>query len=104
MMIASTLSGDQEWLETMPGNFTERSRFNGVFNVKRHDGTRRYSHVSAVAKYQFLFDLDPPHTGRSSLRVYHNPYATRPLDIDVFQGIPQGIFDFANGELQWDQA
>ncbi len=74
---------------------------NGVFTLKRDDGTHRYSHVSAVAIYRFLWDLDAPHLGRSSLRVYHNPWAGRPLDINVFQGIPQGIVNLNTGNVEW---
>ena len=72
-----------------------------MFTLKKSSGNYRYSHVSAVAIYQFKYDVEPPHTGRSSLRVAHNPWAERPLDVDVFQGVSQGIVNRDTGIMEW---
>ena len=68
---------------------------NGVFTIKRNDGAYRYSHVSAVLFCHPDVTLDPP------LRVYHNPFATRPVDMDVFKGIPQCTIGLTTGREQW---
>ena len=93
------LAGDLVWSESTPGNFTEIRKPNGVFTLKRNDGTARYSHVSAVGIYQFSYNHDD--SCNHSLRVYHNPFADHPLDDSVFQGVPQAKVDLATGELTW---
>ena len=94
---AALFGGDELWTVTGKSQFN----LNGVFYCKNHDGTRRYSHVSAVVLYLFKYDLDPPHTGRSLLRVYHNPFADHRLNSEVFHGVPQGFVNFDSNELQW---
>ena len=59
------------------------SECNGLFTMKRDDGTRRYSHVSAVAIYDPL--EDSPY---GTLRLHYNPWAERPIDVGVFKGLP----------------
>ena len=108
------LAGDKVW--SLPTNhrgeiassdeikkrgITEQSAYNGVFNLRRNDGTYRYSHVSAVAIYLFRYDWDNPPSGRSSLRVYHNPDAECPVDSRVFQGTPQGKVNLNTGKMEW---
>ena len=95
------LRGDEVWILKPLGGGSTSFEPNGVFSLKRSDSTHRYSHVSAVATYQFKYDVEPPHTGRSTLRVYHNPWAERPLDLDVFQGVSQGIVNRDTGMMEW---
>lgn len=98
---AALFGGDELWTVTRSGGAQSQFNLNGVFYFKNHDGTRRYSHVSAVALYLFRYDLDPPHTGRSLLRVYHNPFAEHRLNCEVFRGVPQGFVNFDSDKLQW---
>ena len=86
------LAGDDDW----PNDFPKP---NGVFTLKRNDGTAHYSRVSAVGIYKFSYNYDNSHN--HSLRVYHNPFADHPLDDSVFQGVPQARVDLATGELTW---
>ena len=95
------LRGDEVWSVSLLGEASESFEPNGVFTLKNSDGTHRYSRVSAIAIYQFKYDLDPPHTGRSSLRVHHNRWAEHPLDLNVFQGVPQGIVNWDTGIMEW---
>ncbi len=95
------LRGDEVWILSPLGDGSTSFEPNGVFTLKNSDGTHRFSRVSAVAIYQFKYDVDPPHTGCSTLRVYHNPWAEHTLDIDVFQGIPQGIVNPDTGMMEW---
>ena len=94
------VGGDEFWTMT---DFVPQFRFNGVFYIRNKDSSRRYSHVSAVAIYLFKHDWNPPHTGRSSLRVYHNPFADFPINTDVFrgEGIRQGVINLDTDKMQW---
>ena len=87
------LCGDKNWQESRLGEFTEIVQPNGVFTTKRDDLKHRYSHVSAV-----LF-CHPDKPG--SFRVYHNPFAERPIGIDVFKGTSQCIIDRMARTAQW---
>ena len=93
--------GDELWTVTPSGGAESQFGLNGVFYFKNDNGTRRYSHVSAVALYLFRYDTDPPYTGRSLLRVYHNPFADYRLNSEVFRGVPQGFVNFDSDKLQW---
>ena len=97
----AALFGDEKWIGTTSGEFVSQPSFNGVFYIRNRDNTRRYSHVSAVGIYLFRYDWNPPYTGRSSLRVYHNPFADHGLNSEVFRGVPQGFVNFDSDRLQW---
>ena len=89
------LYGDKEWVETTYGQLREVVKPNGVFNTKKDDGTHRYSDISAV-----LF-CHPYNTDSSKLYIHHNPFANRPIGIEVFEGIPQCTIDLDTGRPQW---
>ena len=87
------LYGDKVWVGPDYFDLRVSCKRNGVFTLQREDGTHRHSQVSAV-----LFcrpDKSDP------LRVYHNPFAKRPVRMDVFKGIPQCYIDLATGKAQW---
>ena len=88
-----TLYGDK--IAVFDGN-TMQENFgpNGTFNITGHDGTPRYSHISAVLFWHLGVDDNP-------IRLYHNPFAGRSIGTDVFTGIPQCTFDLATGTVQW---
>ena len=88
------LYGDDSWHIL---DYTEPRAFfksNGVFTTKTEDGTYRYSDVSAV-----IF-CHPYNTDSSKIYIHHNPFAQRPIGMEVFKGIPQDI-DLATGGAQW---
>ena len=89
------LYGDKVWNVPAPGvqRVEETVKPNGVFTLQRADGTRRYSRVSAVMVCQ----LDRP----DYPRVYHNPFAGRPLASDILLGIPQCFIDLTSGREEW---
>ena len=87
------LYGDKAYKESRFGDFTAIVQPNGVFTIKRDDLKHRYSHVSAV-----LFCY-PDKLG--SLRVYHNPFAERPVRMDVFKGTSQCTIDRMTGKERW---
>ncbi len=93
------LAGCVVWEESISGGFKEVRKPNGVFTLNQDNGTKRYSHVSAVGIYQFSWDRDDNH--HHLLRVYHNPYADHPLDDKVFQDVPQARADLWTGQLTW---
>ena len=64
---------------------------NGVFTTKKEDGTNRYADISAV-----LF-CHPYNTDSSKTYIHHNPFAKRPIGMEVFKGIPQCTIDLATG-------
>lgn len=88
------LYGDKVWTEVDYGNFREMFKPNGVFTVKRNDGTRRYTHVSAVL-------ICHPDAIDYSLRVYHNPFAICPIGMHVFADIPQCTIDLITRKVRW---
>ena len=83
------LYGDEVWTEF--GGTTIKP--NGVFNIKSDDTKYRYSQVSAV----LFCHPDRP----DPLRVYHNPFAERPIGMAVFKGASQCIIDRTTGKAQW---
>ena len=89
------LFGDKVWHVPAPGmqGVAETVKPNGVFTLQGEYGTRRYSRVSAVMVCQL--DRADYH------RVYHNPFADRPLASDIFLGIPQCFIDLTSGREQW---
>ena len=108
------LAGDEEWLlpaDRFGGIASSRviaergikSSFkpNGVFTLRNDGSTHRYSYVSAVAICQPVLDLAPSISERSPLRIYHNPNADYPVDIDEFRGVPQGIVNRSTGKMEW---
>ena len=90
-----TLYGDKGCQVSDYTELRESIKPNGVFTSKREDGTRRYSDVSAV-----IF-CRPYNTDSSKIYIHHNPFAQRPIGMEVFKGIPQCNFDLATGRAQW---
>lgn len=87
------LYGDEVWVGPSYSDLRVSHMPNGVFTLQREDDSRRYSHVSAVVFY---------HPDKSDfLKVYHNPFARRPVRTDAFKGIPQCYIDLATGKAQW---
>ncbi|MDP3062168.1 MAG: hypothetical protein Q8O40_02985 [Chloroflexota bacterium] len=92
-----------QWKRDSRGDYIEGSDSvtslpNGIF-TRLEQGKYKYSKVSAVAFYGCKLQK----TGAEhSLRVYHNPYALRPLPSAVFQGFPQ--FVPQSGQMQWIDA
>ena len=87
------LYGDETWVVYGFENVGVSCKPNGVFTLKRQDDSYRSSHVSAV-----LFcrpdTANPP-------KLYHNPFAKRPVDMDVFEGIQQCTIDLATRRERW---
>ena len=79
------LYGDRDWQD--PDN--------GIFTIREKDGTHRYSDVSAV-----LF-CHPYNTDSSKIYIHHNPFAKRPIGIDMFKGIPQCSINLVTGKEHW---
>jgi hypothetical protein len=92
------LCGDREWLVPTKGmgKTTERRKPNGFFTSVR-EGKRRHEDVSAALFYRFKW-LE--HTHVHLLHIYHNPFALRPVNPDLFPGVPQMVPDNA-GSLKW---
>ena len=89
------LYGDKEWVGPSYDQLREVPKSNGAFTTKKEDGTHRYADISAV-----LF-CHPYNTDSSKTYVHHNPFAKRPIGMEVFKGIPQCTIDFATGRAQW---
>ena len=89
------LYGDKEWVGPSYGQLREVVKPNGVFTTKKDDGTHRYSDISAV-----LF-CHPYNTDSLKLYIHHNPFAKRPIGMEVFKGIPQCTIVLATGRAQW---
>ena len=89
------LYGDKEWEVPSYGQLREVVKPNGVFTAKKDDGTHRYSDISAV-----LF-CHPYNTDSSKIYIHHNPFAKRPVGMNMFKGIPQCAIDLATGRAQW---
>lgn len=90
------LCGDKIWNEQSHGQFVERRQPNGFFNSVR-EGKHRHEGVSAVASYRFQLLA---HTHVHLLHIYHNPFAVRPLNPDLFPTVPQMATDSARS-LKW---
>ncbi len=92
------------WSRDCHGNVVEDSvrpisRPDGIFNIIE-DGQLKHRKVSAVVFYRHrLGDTEHKHI----LRVYHNPYALKPLAHDIFEGVPQlvPVEVDGHGEMQW---
>ena len=89
------LYGDKIWVCPAYDSLREAVTPNGVFNMKRSDGSCRYPHVSAVLFYG-QGNPDP-------LRLYHNPFAQQPVEMNVFSGIPQCRINMVTGKEQWSR-
>ncbi len=85
------LFGDREWLvpKRGVGQVSERRKPNGFFTSTR-EGKPRHENVSAVLFYRFKW-LENNHVHLSY--IYHYPLAQRPLNPDLFPGVPQMVFD-----------
>ncbi|MCH8063695.1 MAG: hypothetical protein IH861_14465 [Chloroflexi bacterium] len=67
---------------------TEETNTNDGIFYSALEGRLNYRHVSAVAFYQYLSGGEH-HT--STLRIYHNPFATNPVHMSIFAGYPQFV-------------
>ena len=92
-----TLFGDRLWdtPRNYPFEVLGPQKPDGFFTTVR-EGARRHKHVSAVLVYRMKWIDDMP---RHNFHIYHNPYALRPLDPDLFPSIPQYVIQGA--ELKW---
>ncbi|MBI2165961.1 MAG: hypothetical protein HYU29_06110 [Chloroflexi bacterium] len=92
------LFGDREWLVPTRGVrvVTERRKPNGFF-ISVREGRRRHEQVSAVLFYRFKW-LEDRHVHLA--HIYHNPFALRPLNTDLFPGVPQMVLG-DGGTLKW---
>lgn len=79
------LFGDIVWQMPPVGDVIEDRNYNGLFTMTLN-GKPRYNQVSAVLVYRFKW-LEDAHEHR--LHIHHNPYAIRPLDPELFPGVPQ---------------
>ncbi|MFH1141525.1 MAG: hypothetical protein V1724_07705 [Chloroflexota bacterium] len=88
------------WIQDSRGDAVRGSdrfaiRPDGIFTLLEQ-GKYKYSKASAVAFYRCKLQK----TGaQHSLRIYHNPFTSLPLPLEVFQGFPQ--FVLLNGQMQW---
>ena len=89
------LYGDREPEVSSYGQSREVPKPNGVFTTKKEDGSFRYADISAV-----LF-CHPYNTDSSKIYIHHNPFAKRPVGMDMFKGIPQSTLDLATGQARW---
>jgi hypothetical protein len=90
------LFGDRVWNVHSSRQVTERRKPNGFF-ISVREGKRRYERVSAVLFYRFKW-LQDSHV--QVAHIYHNPFALRLLNPDVFPGVPQLVphLKWINGE------
>jgi len=90
------LFGDRVWNVHSSRQVTERRKPNGFFNSVR-EGKRHHEHVSAVLFYRFKWLQD---THIPVAHIYHNPFALRSLNSDLFPGVPQMVsyLKWINGE------
>lgn len=91
------LFGDLVW--NIPQRVTEtvneKRKPNGFFTSHRNNALE-YRDVSAVLVYRFRW-LDKGHEHR--MHIYHNPYALRPINPDLFPGMPQMVR--VGEEMKW---
>lgn len=92
------LFGDREWLVPTRGvgDVTERRKPNGFFTSVR-EGKHNYEDVSSVLFYRFKW-LENTHV--HSAHIYHNPFALKPLNPNLFPGVPQMVPD-GDGKMEW---
>ena len=90
------LFGDRVWNVHSSGQVTERRKPNGFFTSVR-EGKRRHEDVSAVLFYRFKW-LKNSHVHLA--HIYHNPFALRPVNSDLFPGVSQMVPDNV-GSLKW---
>jgi hypothetical protein len=90
------LFGDRIWSVHSGSQVTERRRPNGFFTSER-EGGYRHQHVSAVLFYRFKWLGD---THAHMAHIYHNPFASKPLNAELFPGVPQALLD-DDGILKW---
>jgi hypothetical protein len=86
----NALYGDETWAISLT---TEEARQgkrqnNGVFNITC-GGEYINRQISAMALYKEVFTRE---SYNRQLCVFHNPYAFKPLPINIFSGFPQLIF------------
>ncbi len=82
-------------------NSNESNTYDGIFYSAQNGGLQ-YEHVSAVVFYQYVRGASHH---EHILRIYHNPYASNPLDISIFDGNPQYIpvpDGTAKGHMEWN--
>ena len=90
------LFGDRVWNVHSSGQVTERRKQNGFF-TSMPEGKRRHEDVSAALFYRFKW-LEDTHV--HLLHIYHNPFALRPVNSDLFPDVPQMVPDNV-GSLKW---
>ena len=78
------------------GAVTESRKPNGFFTSIR-DGARRHEQVSAVLFYRFKW-LEDDHVHQ--IHIYHNPFAQRTVNTDLFPGIPQMV-PYDDETMRW---
>jgi len=90
------LFGDRVWNVHSSRQVTEKREPNGFF-ISVREGKHRYEHVSAVLFYRFKW-LQYSHV--QVAHIYHNPFALKPLNPDLFPGVPQmmSYLKWINGE------
>jgi len=90
------LFGDKVWNVHSSRQVTERRKPNGFF-ISVREGKRHHEHVSAVLFYRFKW-LQDGHV--QVAHIYQNPFALRPLNPDLFPGVPQMVpyLKWINGE------
>ena len=91
------LDGDEVWVTSWSKTWA-RQEPNGVFTIRKRDGTPRYSRVSAVIIYNFTYNDGPCH----SFRVYHNPFAKFPVGSHVFRDFQQARFSRITDSWVWE--
>jgi len=92
------LFGDRVFLVPAKGKgaVTESRKPNGFFASMR-DGKHRHEQVSAVLFYRFKW-LEDNHVHQ--IHIYHNPFAQRKINTNLFPGIPQMV-PCADGNARW---
>lgn len=90
------LFGDRIWNVQSGGQVIERRKPNGIF-TSEWEGGYRYQRVSAVLFYRFKWLGD---THAHMTHIYHNPFAYKPVNPELFPGSPQAQLD-DDGILKW---
>ena len=90
------LFGDRVWSVHSASQVTERRKPNGFFTSER-EGGYRHQDVSAVLFYRLKWLGD---THAHMAYIYHNPFASKPVNPELFPGLSQAVLD-DDGILKW---
>jgi len=90
------LFGDRIWNVLSGSQAIEMRKPNGFFTCEQ-EGGYRHQDVSAVLFYRFKWLGD---THAHMAHIYHNPYAAKPVNPELFPGLPQALLD-DDGILKW---